>query len=568
MLESRLNLIVVAALGLGFLTTPILAQPTAPEDEPIAVKEPPKEEPSVLQTLQSLLNARKALEDQGKVLEKQLRALPDSDPGRADLGDKLKDLQQRENRQIQDFSTVATGLNSIEFSPPPVAQLQWESELKEAFGPLVRELKDITERPRRMQQVETDLMDARHRAEQAEEAVKNATDLLNQIPEGEMPELRKELRDSTIHTWEDRLREEENRVQTLQLQLEELRTNQPSIWAFTTNAVKGFFLNRGRNLFLAIVGILLTFIGLRWLRRTIQRLSPWHQKRERPFAARLIDVVWEALTVICAVVVGLTTLYAIGDWVLLAIALVLLIGFALAAKHGLPRVYRHARLLLNLGEVRENERVVIDGVPWLVKRLNFYSELTNPSMKGGGLRMPIDRMLDMVSRPHDKDEPWFPCEEENWVMLDDDSHVKVLHITPEFVQVVHLGSAQRTIPVADFLALHPRNLSGGFRVSTILGLDYKHQPNITKEIPLKLKTFVFEGLCELIDHESVRSVKAEFREAGAHSLDIEILTDFDGSVADKYQVLRRAVQRLAVDACNEHDWVIAFHQIVLHRSAE
>lgn len=564
MIRVPLLLTLACITGFGIFDLAAQAQPVeTKEGEP---KPAPTEEPSVHQTLESLLTSQKSLEEEAAKLEKQLRALPETDPSRPALESTLKDVQQRKSRQIRDFATVATGLDSIEFSPPPVDQLEWESELKEAFGPLVRELKDITERPRRMQQTETDLVDARHRVEQAEDALKNATKLLEQIPEGKMPELKKALETDTIKTWETRIQEEQNRVQTLQLQLEDLRANQPSIWAFTTNAVKGFFLNRGRNLFLAVLGILLTFLILRWLRRTIQRLSPWHQKRERPFAARLIDVIWEALTVFCAIVVGLTTLYAIGDWVLLAIALVLLIGFALAAKHGLPRVYRHARLLLNLGEVRENERIVIDGIPWLVKRLNFYTELTNPAMKGSTLRMPIDRMLDMVSRPHDKDEPWFPCEEENWVVLDDASHVKVLHITPEFVQVVHLGSSQRTIPVIDFLALHPKNISCGFRVSTVLGLDYQHQPHITTEIPLKLKSSIFDGLSAMLDAEALRSIKAEFREAGAHSLDIEIISDFDGSVADKYQVLHRAVQRLAVDACNENGWVIAFHQLVLHRS--
>lgn len=523
--------------------------------------------PAPVETLQRLLTARKELETQIRDLQKKLRALPDSDPGRADLESQIKDLQARASQQNDDFATVATGLDQLEFAPVPAGLMEWDTELKEAFGPLLRELKDITERPRRMQQLETELADARARAEMARKAVAQASSLLGQIPEGQMTALRTELEEDTLGTWEDRLNEAENRVQTLTLQLDEMRANQPSILSFTTHALKGFFLNRGRNLFLSVMGLLLTLIGLRWLRRMVERFSPWHQMRERRFGARLIDVVWEALTVLTSILVALTILYATGDWVLLAVALVLILGFALAAKHGLPRVYRHARLLLNLGEVRENERLVIDGVPWLVKRLNVYTELTNPAFRGTVLRMPIDRLLDMVSRPFDPDEPWFPCREEDWVTLSDDSHVKVLHITPEFVQVIHLGGARRTIPVADFLALQPGNLSCGFRISTILGLDYTHQRHITREIPLKLKSFVFDGLSELLDPGAIRSVKAEFREAGAHSLDIEILTDFDGSVADKFQVLRRAVQRIAVDACNENGWVIAFHQLVLHRGA-
>ena len=56
----------------------------------------------------------------------------------------------------------------------------------------------------------------------------------------------------------------------------------------------------------------------------------------------------------------------------------------------------------------------------------------------------------------------------------------------------------------------------------------------------------------------------EFKEAGASSLDHEIIADFSGKVAQNYNVLARAIQRIAVDACNKYGWVIPFTQVTLH----
>jgi hypothetical protein len=41
----------------------------------------------------------------------------------------------------------------------------------------------------------------------------------------------------------------------------------------------------------------------------------------------------------------------------------------------LPSFIREVMLLLNIGAVREGERVVYNGIPWLVKTLNLYQYL-------------------------------------------------------------------------------------------------------------------------------------------------------------------------------------------------
>ncbi len=58
------------------------------------------------------------------------------------------------------------------------------------------------------------------------------------------------------------------------------------------------------------------------------------------------------------------------------------------------------------------------------------------------------------------------------------------------------------------------------------------------------------------------------KEAGASSLDFEIIADFSGKVAQYYNVLARAIQSIAVDACNKYGWVIPFTQVTLHTAKE
>jgi hypothetical protein len=56
----------------------------------------------------------------------------------------------------------------------------------------------------------------------------------------------------------------------------------------------------------------------------------------------------------------------------------------------------------------------------------------------------------------------------------------------------------------------------------------------------------------------------EFKEAEASSLDCEILADFSGRVAGDYLHLKRAIQRICVEASQTHGWTIPFTQVTLH----
>lgn len=73
-------------------------------------------------------------------------------------------------------------------------------------------------------------------------------------------------------------------------------------------------------------------------------------------------------------------------------------------------------------------------------------------------------------------------------------------------------------------------------------------------------------LSAMLDAGQMRQVNVEFAGAGASSLDMEALVDLDGSVAPRNRMLNRAVQRILVNACNEHGWVIPFTQVTIHQA--
>jgi hypothetical protein len=102
------------------------------------------------------------------------------------------------------------------------------------------------------------------------------------------------------------------------------------------------------------------------------------------------------------------------------------------SPHGtpLPKFYDDAKLLLNIGEIREGERIVFDGIPWRIDSLSFFTVLKNDHLRGGRLRLPVRRLAGLHSRAVAENELWFPTEEGDWIDLPDLGHARVVSQTP------------------------------------------------------------------------------------------------------------------------------------------
>jgi hypothetical protein len=211
--------------------------------------------------------------------------------------------------------------------------------------------------------------------------------------------------------------------------------------------------------------------------------------------------------------------------------------------------------------------VLYNGVPWLVQSLNFYTRLVNPELAGGDIRLPLRDFTELRSRPFAPDEPWFPTRVGDWVLLSDQTLGKVILQTPEVVRLVLLGGGRRTLSIPDFLAQSPTLLSTGFRLDVDFGIDYQHQALIAREIPATLEATLREALGRDGYAKHLVNLAVEFAEAGASALNVRVLADFAGAAAPSYHVLRRAIQRICVEACNAHGWIIPFTQLTLHLAA-
>jgi hypothetical protein len=283
-------------------------------------------------------------------------------------------------------------------------------------------------------------------------------------------------------------------------------------------------------------------------------------------AGRTVDLAVELLAVLAAIGAVVLVFYLRGDWLLLALTILALLGILWASKTALPPYMEQMKLILNLGSVREGERVVYDGVPWRVKRLNFHCKFDNPELDGSFLRLPIRDVMPLHSRMADPKEPWFPTRKDDWVVLSDETYGKVIEQTPEQVVVLRLGGSLKTYPTSDYLALAPENLSRGFRIQVVFGIDYAHQSIATTEVPTVFQEAVERRLFDVAGKDGLRSLKVELTSAGASSLDYAILADFDGSMGSKKNAMERLIQAACVDVCNDRGWGIPFQQITLHQA--
>ncbi len=472
----------------------------------------------------------------------------------------LADLNGRIESLMRDFGRIATGVSLDAFTAKPRQHFDWREQLQEVLGPIVKELQSMTAHPREIEKLRGEAAFYEDQIATAKGAIQNVQRFIGETQDQELL-----IRLQGVEKdWRQREQQLSSQLTVVGYQLrEKLKEQKPFLESFQ-NLMKGFFKSRGKNLLFAIFAFVLVLFLFRFLYRLIYRFSPLHKSGERTFYTRLTDLIYYAASFLDATGASLLVLYAAADWVLLSIAALFLLGIFWTARQTLPKFWTEAKFLLNLGTVREDERVVYHGIPWKVQSLNFHTQLVNPQLKGGVLRLPLRELMDLRSRPYDPAERWFPCKESEWVMLADGTLGQVTMQTPEMVELTLIGGSRKTYPTAEFLKQDPNNISAGFRLTTTFRLDYQHQSESTREIPEKLKEAVWHELKKEGFAKKILNVSVEFKEAQSSSLDLAILVDVGEKAGRHYDKLTRTIPRIAVEASNEYGWVIPFPQMTLH----
>ena len=553
------------------------AQTPSPNPGPSASPKPssspaPAPAATPIETLRTLFST---YENVNRAIQERQAAAKSGGSGAVTAESVERDLKELEARKLalqEDFLAVASGVTTAEFhgATEEETPLTLEEELRRLVTPMVTELRKLSKKPRALQEMQDRLADQERREALAHVAQSNVSAQLQLLAASKEPaqsELTRQLQ-RLRDEWQTRQREAESRILALKKQIDEVEGEASGLMAALTGASKGFLLTRARNILFAILAFVIVFFSIRLISFQAMRMVPASQKEKLGFFSRLLGLLSQSLSVLLATAAALGVLYASGDWLLGGLAMLIVLGLVLAAKNGLTTYFEQVRMVLNLGSAREGERVVIDSVPWRVGRINLQTRLTNPCLEGPGLQVPLESLMKMISRPCGPDEPWFPCRSGQFVLLAPDLLARVEHAGPDFVTVSYRGGVTRQIPTSEFVKIQPENLSQGFVLSTTLGLDYRHQPDITSTIPQRLETALRAGLLKRVAEDHLLGATVAFKEAGQSSLDLILLGRFAGEAAEQYLELRRVMQQIAVETCTAEGWALAFPQLVMRHAAE
>ncbi len=467
------------------------------------------------------------------------------------LNHEIESLQRR-------FQSIALKTDISIFEGEPKKEFDLQSELEQLLQPILAEIKKATQDSREREELnqQRDLNYARRQTAGA--ALEGLQPLMEANINQDLTHRLEDLRE----LWENRRRDAENQITVLNHQLRQREADETSLIEKTRGIASGFVRSRGLNLTVGVLAFLAVFLSMRGVQWSWMKLRP-QPKKGRSFSSRLLTLVWMIFTVVFSFAALLAAFNMVGDWFLLSLTLVFLVGVGWAAMKTLPAFIEQFRMMLNMGAVRENERVVYEGIPWKVNAISFRTELVNPLLNGGVLTLPTRMLVGLLSRIPGSNEEWFPSTIDDWVLLNDGTFGKVDTQTPSFVHIVSPGGSHKVYPTLQYLDLSPTVLTTGFRKEIDFRIDYKYQSMAVTEIPGIMREHVESALTDKLG-ESLSHLDVLLSEAADSALSFSVIVDCSGQAAVHWPFISSWVQAALVDLCNQQSWEIPFPQLQVH----
>jgi hypothetical protein len=545
--------LLVAVLAL-WGAAPVLAQT---DNEAVAqAAELSERAREAITTLDALLETRRGLSAEVEELTNQLDAA--SEARKEEIAEALAEKTAELDEIDDQFSVLATGVSEAEFSQKDPGEFNLQAELEALVQPFVIMMRNATAEARQIEATKRALSKAEQRLATSQQALETLTAVQGQVSDGPLAE---DLAQRT-EIWTNRIGNSETRIAALNQQLDDLLNQRVSAGSQVQSAAKGFFRERGLSLLMGLGAFLGVFLSLKLLAGLVRRRGG-----KRTFYTRLTSLVFTAFTIAASFAAMMIIFNLRNDWLLLGLASLVLLAIIWIGIKMLPGLIEQVTVLLNLGAVQENERVIFNGVPFRVERLDFYTDLQNPDLDGGEFTLPVRELIGLHSRPAADDEAWFPSKKGDWVRLADENAGQVVAQTPELVVLRLLGGARVTYQTGDYLAQTPENLSNGYRVEVEFGIGYGHQADATGAIMQTMREKVHAHMEAFIGAEHIEAIAVDFLRAGASSLDYEVEVDVRGSAAERFEDIERELARVLVQIATEEGWEIPFQQVVLHRAA-
>ena len=505
------------------------------------------------------------LSDQTLRIEKELDDLKNM-PSTKTVNKQREKLILQLDGLNRNFESLATQLQTEDFYLDKKEDSGWGKELEGLILPLLEAVSDVTEKPRKIERLKKRVAALETQLQMFEVGQNNIKSLLAMDSQALDPKSSKtEKYLSTLESLSNKYN-----IELVEVKLEEARRNleselesSESIWDAVTRTIKDFFKHRGLNLLITVAIFFALWYLLTKLRvfivgeKSFIKIPPWTRK--------LLITAYSVLVLMLCVVSSLVALYFLNDWLLLSVIILFMLALFWASRQFIPRLFQEVRLALNLGTVKEKERLIWNGVPWEVANIGIQATLVNPRLDGGQLQLPLGELIGKLSRPIVEDEPWFPSQTGDWMLLSDGTYGRVEQQTMEQV-VLHLkGSTLKFYSTPEFLSTTPMNLSKGFRYDIEFGLDYGVQSRICDEIP---KLFE-KGLWTHLERHYQKGspdftyTKVSFDNAGSSALNLKVIIEVEGRCAESYEEIQRDIQSTLVRICNENNLVIPFNQLTV-----
>lgn len=567
----------ICVIGMA-LSQSAAAQAPAPAEVPAAPAEPkpqaeakqPPAKPAdrakgpssetVQKTLTSLIRTEARLRGELTQLRQAATAAP-NELERAEIEASLAGQRAQIDLVTARIEQLATGVETSDYDLSKRSEFDLQSELQQLVEPFISIMKSATEEARTIERLRRVAQTAQTQADVARRAANGVQGLLGSAQD---PESRARLQE-LLNDWQEKERAAIDLAVSTERQLQTKLNEQGSAAESSGAAIREFLNTRGRNLLFGLLAFGAVFIVMRFAGQAMG--ATLRKGRRRSFGRRLFQLVYTLLKGVLSFVAMLAVFNALNDWLLFGLGILVLLAILWFALKTLPSLVEQGTLLLNLGAVQEGERIMFNGIPFLVEKLDFYSDLVNPKLRGGHFTIPVSELAGFHSRPVAEDEVWFPCEEGNVVILEDERWGRVTFQSPEAVVMVDDGGSRHTFEAPAFLALTPRNMSDGYRTECEFGVDYKHQEIATTQIPRIMAQEVRKDIEAKFGAEKVRNVAVEFISAGDSSLLYEVEADMTGEADWQWEEVKFALAQFATDSCTRNGWNIPFPHITVTRPA-
>lgn len=503
------------------------------------------------------------IQAKNKLTVSQTLMQKETDPQKKIILEKeVKRHQDRYDKVKLSLISIITNVKIDELQKEEINKKRdYMQEAQELLGPAFDTIQRISERPRKIEALRKELQINQNKLAIAQMALKNIEEVKSsQDFKTLLPDVEEFLSDSTYNV-NDLIQEFTLKIDRLNRELFELTKDDQTIFSAATSLVKEFFSNKGKHLAVSFIVFLLTFWSLTILKNKVVLNLLARSKVDWIF--KPISALYGIITFIFALTLSIVSLYLMGDWVLVTISVLLISAILWGSKNYLHKYLAEGRLILNLGTIKEGELIIFRGIPWKVKSINFVTIFENEYLDSSIIRVEIAQIFHMHSRKILPNEQWFPTRTNDWVILSDGTFGQIKLQTVEQV-IVELNNAERKyFTTTDYLNLRPTNLSQGFMINFLWGLDYKTQNQLTSEILPAIKDS-FRNHLNIYQYSPV-NFSVDFHSAGASSLNLVIWVQFNGEHAALKLLLQRDMQKIMLMISNELNLTIPYNQIVVHQ---